>query len=364
MQVKKKITFIHLLNDYSGSPLVLSNVIKGLRDQGYDCEVMTSKNTEGFLSEIVDVHYNNFGYHFIENKLYRLALFFWTQMVLFFKTLFQTDRKSTIYINTLLPFGAALAGKLRRQKVVYHIHETSLKPLAFKNFLKWIARKTSTVNIYVSNYLEKKEGIKEVTSSTIHNALSDSFKKEADHYKQNSFDKNKKFNVLMLCSLKEYKGVNEFVGLSKMLPDIHFSLILNCSKNTIQKHFSSFSLPSNLTILSTQKNVHPFYAESHLVVNLSHPEKWVETFGMTILEGMYYGLPSIAPPIGGPVEIIKNKRNGFLIDQRNLKEIAEQIDKLAMDKAFYQQISSNALIDVQQFSYQKNLSKIREILEC
>ena len=123
-------------------------------------------------------------------------------------------------------------------------------------------------------------------------------------------------------------------------------------------------MPVNLDVLPTQKNVHPLYSSSHLVLNLSHPEQWIETFGMTILEGMYYGLPSIAPPVGGPAEIIKNEQNGFLIDQRNLEDIADQIQELAKNKKLYRRMSHNALQEVTQFSHQKKIAKIKEILEC
>ena len=39
----KKIIFIHLLNDYSGSPKVLSQVINALQNQAYDIELYRGK---------------------------------------------------------------------------------------------------------------------------------------------------------------------------------------------------------------------------------------------------------------------------------------------------------------------------------
>ena len=133
-----KIVFVHLLNDYSGSPLVLANVIKGLQQRGIACELITCSNSDGFLSEIESVKYHYFKYHWHSNKLVRLILFLWSQAVLFFKILEFKNENVSIYINTILPFGAAIAGKLLNKKVTYHLHEVSIRPLLLKKYLKWI----------------------------------------------------------------------------------------------------------------------------------------------------------------------------------------------------------------------------------
>jgi len=362
MNQVKKITFIHLLNDYSGSPLVLSNVVRGVQQYGYDCKIITSGNSEGFLSNIEEASYDFFNYRFHSNKFIRLILFFYTQVIMFFKILSFRKDKSIIYINTLLPFGAALAGWMTGQKVIYHIHETSLRPLILKQFLKWMARMTSSYSIYVSDHLRSTEALKDIKGMTIHNALSDLFKETAKPYKTDTSAKNQNFTVLMLCSLKAYKGVNEFVELSSMLPRIQFNMVINSDQNSIDEYFKNKKLPENLKLFSSQKNVHPFYQKSHLVLNLSHPEQWVETFGMTILEGMHYGLPCIAPPVGGPTEIIENAVNGYLIDQRQLGDIAQTIMDLSNNPTLYSTFSQNATKRSLEFNFDAKIQQISNIL--
>ncbi len=362
MNQTKKITFIHLLNDYSGSPLVLSNVVRGIQQYGYDCKIITSGNSEGFLSNIEGASYDSFNYRFHSNKFVRLIFFFYTQVIMFFKILSFRKEKSIIYINTLLPFGAALAGWMTGQKVIYHIHETSLRPLILKRFLKWMARITSSYSIYVSDHLRSTEALKDIKGMTIHNALSDLFKDTAKSYKTDVSAKNEDFTVLMLCSLKAYKGVNEFVELSSMLPRIQFNMVINSDQSSIDDYFKNKKLPKNLKLFSSQKNVHPFYQESHLVLNLSHPEQWVETFGMTILEGMHYGLPCIAPPVGGPTEIIENAVNGYLIDQRQLGDIAETIMELSNNPRLYSTFSQNATKRSSEFNFDAKIQQISKIL--
>ena len=83
---------------------------------------------------------------------------------------------------------------------------------------------------------------------------------------------------------------------------------------------------------------------------------------MTILEGMYYGLPCIAPPVGGPAEIIEHQENGFLIDQRNIDQIVDCIELLHRDRDLYHFISTNAKKKSQQFNYHRMVNEIHTLM--
>ena len=166
----------------------------------------------------------------------------------------------------------------------------------------------------------------------------------------------------MLCSLKEYKGVNEFVELAQRLSGYRFVLVLNASEKAIKQYFSGQKLPDNLIVFPSQKNVHTFYQEAHLVLNLSHPEKWVETFGMTLLEAMAYGVPVIAPPVGGPVELVTDGFNGYQTHQADLNKLAMQVTTLANDKELYTKMSSNAIFVSKKFTVDVFRQRLEEIV--
>ena len=123
----KKIVCIHLYNDFSGSPLVLSTAIKGLIKKGNKVTVLTS-DSEGFLSNL-PAEKVTIPYQFQANKFLRLLALFYNQWLVFCYVLKFRKEDVVIYINTLLPFGGALAGRLIGKKVIYHVHETSIRPL-------------------------------------------------------------------------------------------------------------------------------------------------------------------------------------------------------------------------------------------
>ena len=110
--MKKSIAFIHLLNDYSGSPRVFQSVINSSIVDGNESLIITSFG-KGFLSEIKGATYSFVEYTFFKNKFLALLRYLLWQIVVFFRVLFLPSRFKIIYINTMHPFGAAIAGRVR-----------------------------------------------------------------------------------------------------------------------------------------------------------------------------------------------------------------------------------------------------------
>lgn len=352
---------VQLMNDFSGSPLVLSNVIKGFLRKGRKVEVYYASSTpDGFLSNL-DVKANTYWYRFFKNKFVRLAALSFSQLVLFIRIFARVRRQDTVYVNTLLPFGAAIAGKLRGARVIYHLHETSIQPLVLKRFLKRIVALTASNEIYVSQFLREAEETRKGRGVVVYNAIGEEFLR---HSRQHEYDPfaDRQFTVLMLCSLKGYKGVDEFVKLAERIPHVRFELVLNAKLRDIRDYFKGTALPANLVLHPQQKNVHPFYRRAHLVVNLSHPDKWIETFGMTILESMSYGIPEIVPNIGGPVELVDDGWNGFRIMAHELDRLEKTIRQLEANRSHCLRLSVRARSKAELFSIDRMHQQVYEII--
>lgn len=359
--MSRKIIFIHLLNDYSGSPKVLSQIIKEMTSTS-NIELYTSKD-DGFLSNITPKHHTFF-YKRFGNKMLTLISYTLSQIDLFFKILkFRKDKNTIIYINTILPFGAAIAGKLIGLKVIYHIHETSIKPQIMKNFLRFIVSKTASNIIFVSKDLSEKEFFKEIPSNIIYNAIEEKFLTKALESTYKHFHNNK-FIVMMICSLKDYKGIPEFIKIANILKNksnIKFRLILNAEKEEINIYFKNNKF-ENIEILSRQKDLNNFYSESSLVLNLSRIDQWVETFGLTIIEALAYGIPVIVPPVGGPKEIVVNNKEGFLISSYDAELISNTIINLSLNEKLCYELSNNAKEKVLEFTENVFLKKIEKVI--
>lgn len=353
-----KIIATHLLNDFSGSPKVLKQLLSGWLNSGYNCTLFTASKRNGFLSDIKDVDHKYYYYRWTRNRVARLLLLVSSQVQLFFQVSRIVGKSDIVYVNTIYPFGAALAGRFKGCRVIYHLHETSIKPNILKWFLFSIAKKTATDIIYVSKYLAEKEVFDQQNTHVLYNALDQQFLVQAN---QSKSPKVALDNVLMVCSLKDYKGVREFVELAKALPLLHFKLVLNASLKDINEFFDH-RLPTNLNIFPTQNNIHPFYQWSDIVLNLSHPNRWVETFGLTIIEGMAYGNPAIVPEIGGITELVFENQNGYKISCHALEEIKLKLTTLRRRPKLYKELSQTALSYVSNYQEAAFITKSINIL--
>lgn len=344
--MNKKIVFYHLLNNYTGSPLILRNIIEIALQEGYEVDVYTSSG-KGFLSDIDGVNYFNNFYRRSGYRSLTFFSFFFSQFFLILPLLFKYRKADTIfYVNTILPFVNILVGRLLGHRVITHVHEYEIQPKSLNNFLFGIVRKYSSDIVAVSEFLKSNPFLRNRDVEVIYNCVSSSFEEKAIV----KMAPNLKFNLLMLASLRPYKGIMEFLELSKRLPDLSFTLVVSESEKEVKDFLTRNPIPKNFQLHAVQKDVHPFYQNADLILNLTKPRETIETFGMTVLEGMYYGLPAIVPPIGGITELVVHGKNGFQYSCENLNEIETTIQFLANNPREWQRINKNVLTFKEKFS--------------
>ncbi len=356
---QQQLVCVHIQNDFSGTSLILSEIIQGLRDKKYHIELYLAKSKQkGFLSAFIDLKLHYYRFHKTNNSFLFVIYLFASQFLLFFKMLKYRNKNVVFYINTLMPWGAALAARVIGKRVVFHVHEISIKPVFIRIWCKWIAKHTAHDIIYVSEFVKRKKIIDAPRHFVVHNALSPKFVKSTiPNYHRDEFI------VLMLCNLKIYKGVIEFVQIARLLPQYGFELVLNATDDEINSFFKNIIFSENLTVHSSQPTVHRFYARASIVLNLSHPDKWLESFGMTALEAMAYSLPVIVPPRGGISELVIDDYNGYHLSYNDLDKIVATIIKIAENPELYLKLSNGAKEMTSKFSYAEMIENVDSIIK-
>lgn len=358
----KKIICSHLFNDYSGSPKVLKMVLEGLLKKEYQVDLISSEG--GALDELLhceNLHKHSYPYHFSGNPAITMLRYCTIQLytfILAFRWMFHKD--VVFYINTLLPIGPALAGRMMGKRVVYHYHENAIAKGVFYKALatamQKLAHEIICVSHYQASFLRRKNDV-----TVIPNALPKGFIERLAPASEAAFERKR---VLMLGSLKLYKSPLEFIELAQKLPQYFFELVINDTQENVNRFIEEqrISVSRNLTICSRQNDVVPFYNRASLVLNLSNKNKFVETFGLTVLEAMSAGLPVIVPTEGGIAELVEDGVNGYKIDVQETDKIKDCIQSVLSDKELYISLSKKALEYSNKFSESEITNNIMKIL--
>ena len=358
----KNIVCFHLFNDYSGSPKVLKTVVEGLLEKGYKVDLVTSRG--GVLDELKGhngLRMRQYSYKFSRNSIARLLRYAWVQLQVFFIALgYIFKRDTVIYINTILPVAAALGGRIAFKRVVYHYHENAkAKSTAYRilaRIMQLIASEIICVSEYQSSFLRRKKKV-----YVIPNALQHKFTANIVPDSRRAFAQKR---ILMLGSLKGYKGTREFIELAARMNNYRFELVINDSQENIDNYIKqhSFEPTENLTIYPQQHDVTGFYNRASIVLNLSNREQFVETFGLTALEAMTAGLPVIVPTVGGISEMVTDGANGYKIDVQDIGEIEEKIKVILKNEDFFLSLSKNALECSQGFTADRMVESIERLI--
>ena len=146
--------------------------------------------------------------------------------------------------------------------------------------------------------------------------------------------RNKRLNLITVARFAEKKkGYDFIIKISSLLVNkVNFKWTLvgrgvsNIKNyNFVSKNLKYFKLVEEIG--HNNENYFPnsrlinLYKNSDLYLHLSR----IESFGVSIIEAMASGLPVLSFKSKGSSELIKNKINGFQIDNFNIKKFAKKI---------------------------------------
>ncbi|MEI8143486.1 MAG: glycosyltransferase family 4 protein [Candidatus Berkelbacteria bacterium] len=130
-------------------------------------------------------------------------------------------------------------------------------------------------------------------------------------------------------------------------------------REKLEKQIEDLRLVKNITLLGRKSNVVNYLKNWDVFVLPSI----AETFGISILEAMAVGIPVVASKTGGIVDIVKQRKNGLLIEPKNSKAIAEAVIAIISDPikaASYKREAKNTL---EKYRWDKIIKEIEAIYE-
>lgn len=89
-----------------------------------------------------------------------------------------------------------------------------------------------------------------------------------------------------------------------------------------------------------------------------------EPFGLTLIEAAACGLPIVATEDGGPVDIIENCQNGYLIDPLDKQLMSASLEKILKEEKHWQEFSDHGLKGVRQhYSWPAHVDRYLALLK-
>lgn len=184
----------------------------------------------------------------------------------------------------------------------------------------------------VSYWLEgelRQSFLKEHKIRTIYNGVNTSlFKPCGAAAKERYGIGDKKLLVGAATVWSERKGLNDYVALSKILPQDIIVLLIGLSSREIK------CLPNGIIGLQRTQNIEELaaiYSAADIVLNLSYEE----TFGLTTVEGLACGTPGVVYNCAASPELIIQE-TGLVVEKGNITGVAKAVNEiLSNGKAFY-----------------------------
>lgn len=138
-------------------------------------------------------------------------------------------------------------------------------------------------------------------------------------------------NIVSVGRLSSEKGfldlIDVFEEVNNKNPEWHLHIAgEGTQKDEILKKIYQKHLENNITVgFKEEKELRELLLQSSIYVMTS----FHESFGLALIEAESFGIPLLAfDSAKGPQEIIENGKNGYLIPNRDIKQMADKVNEL------------------------------------
>lgn len=182
-----------------------------------------------------------------------------------------------------------------------------------------------------------------------------------NHFRQS----NNTVNILALGRLVKIKGMHYILNAFKNVKENAFLTIVGDGPELkrLKELAVLFNLTSKVTFLGwiSHEKLDLIFRKSDIVVV---PSVWPEPFGIVGIEAMSYQKPVIAFNVGGISEWCKDKKTGYLIENKNYKELSEKVKVLLRRHDISIKMGKKGRLEVEKhFTPEIHLSKLIPLFE-
>lgn len=170
--------------------------------------------------------------------------------------------------------------------------------------------------------LVKKSFLKEYPVVVINNGINlNDFKPTEGTFRQDYGIKDKKIVLGVSSTWVKSKGIDDFIEMSKMLPDDYIIILVGLNKD--QKE----SLPRTMIGIERTDSVQKL-AEIYTAADVFVNPTYEDNYPTTNLEALACGTPVITYRTGGSIEAVQYSGHGFIVEKGNVAMLVGKIVEL------------------------------------
>ncbi|MEM3365455.1 MAG: glycosyltransferase family 4 protein [Candidatus Methanomethyliaceae archaeon] len=279
-----------------------------------------------------------------------------------------------VHVHAIDYFGviSTLGAKLFRKPVVVTVHRADVLPSNsfFFNMLRIIALKAANAIIAVSVATKKLAlniGAPKNKVAIIYNAVDESIfapRSKAFCRSKLALPQNSKI-ILSVGNLIPRKGFKYLIeALPKILTKIPNSILIivgdGPQREELKKLAKVYKVEDKIMFtggIATEELCLYYCAADVFALSSLH-----EGHAVVLLEAMSSGLPIVATRVGGNLETIINDKNGYLVEPKNVNQLANSIiEILSSEKRIHEYGNASLRIYKEKFSEEKQIWKIVEV---
>jgi len=168
-----------------------------------------------------------------------------------------------------------------------------------------------------------------------------------------------KIALLSVGELNDNKNHETVIRAISRLHNNENIIYIICGKGDKEKYLKNLAdeLGVNLVLAGFRGDVVEICKACDIFV---FPSKR-EGLSVSLMEAMAAGLPCVVSEIRGNVDLVKQKRNGFLCKPSDVEGFAESIKVLATDEELRKKMSQNNIVDIKNFDIVNVVDKMTEI---
>ena len=213
------------------------------------------------------------------------------------------------------------------------------------------------ISNFIENYVQKNLDASKKDTSIIFNAI------DTELFQPLGLEKKEGFRLVAIGSLNKNKNHRFLVELMAELikkghSNIHLDIIGGGpQRENLEKLISKLGVQDNVHLVGIVDDPEKHLNQSHVLVHCS----WHEPFGLVLIEAMACGIPVLSFNTGGPLELVKNGVNGYLVQKDNKEEYLGRIIQLIENQDELAELCKTSLAFAQDYGIDSYSRKVEAL---